>query len=267
MVHKHQQPALAAHSHDEANINPTEQTPLLSESSSETSSDDFYTSFPESPMRPRSVSIASTHGPNYKVGLFRGVAICLSTWFMIFLQCKHTVYNTPLSYCQGYLANKRYVATNMSGMTLIQGTIAEDLNAHEVAMWFTSSFLIAMSTAGPLMGRLGTIFSPRTLVLPVSSFVAIGSLIVAISQSFGVFILGRVVAGLGAGGVMALVMILVLELTSKENRGTYIGLTNAGLTVGVSFGAIVYGGLLPVTGWVSNWSFQDLSISYWSLMR
>jgi MFS family permease len=56
-------------------------------------------------------------------------------------------------------------ASNMSGMTMAQSAIAADLDAYENAMWFTSSFLIAMSSCAPLAGRLATIFSPRTIVL------------------------------------------------------------------------------------------------------
>lgn len=51
---------------------------------------------------------------------------------------------------------------------------------------------------------------------------------------------------------MTVSFILVLELTGKKRRGLFIGLVNAGFTTGVSFGAVVAGALLPVTGWVSS---------------
>ena len=49
---------------------------------------------------------------------------------------------------------------------------------------------------------------------------------------------------------MTISFILVLELSSKKRRGLFIGLVNTGFTLGVSFGAVVAGALLPVTGWV-----------------
>lgn len=48
---------------------------------------------------------------------------------------------------------------------------------------------------------------------------------------------------------MTLSLILVLQLTSKQRRGLYIGLANAGFTIGVSAGAVVFGALLSVLGW------------------
>ena len=136
-------------------------------------------------------------------------------------------------------------------MTMIQGKIAEDLKAYENAMWFTSAFLIPMSSLAPVTGRLATIFPPRSLVLPVAGFMGIGSLVCSQASTFGVFIAGRVIAGLGGAGVLTLAIIVVLELSSKRTRGICVGLINAGFTLGVSFGAVVFGALLPSIGWVS----------------
>jgi MFS family permease len=56
----------------------------------------------------------------------------------------------------------------MSGMTMAQSVIAEELDAYEDAMWFTSSFLIAISSCAPVAGRLAKIFSPRIMVIASS---------------------------------------------------------------------------------------------------
>jgi MFS family permease len=136
-------------------------------------------------------------------------------------------------------------------MTMAQSTIAGDLDAYEDAMWFTSSYLISMSALSPLTGRLAAIFSARTMVLNASIFFAIGGSMTASAQTFAAFIAGRVVSGIGAAGIMVLAIILVLELTNKKQRGLFIGLVNAGFTVGVSLGAIVYGAVVPSAGWVS----------------
>ncbi|KAM5352187.1 hypothetical protein ACJ41O_004910 [Fusarium nematophilum] len=139
----------------------------------------------------------------------------------------------------------------MSGMTLIQGAIAAQLDAYEAApaMWFSSAYLIAMSSLTPVTGRLATIFPPRSLVVPVATLVAAGSLLCALASSFVGFVLGRVVAGAGGAGVLTLVVVLGLELTSDKTRGLVMGLVNAGFTAGVCFGAIVYGWMMPVIGW------------------
>ncbi|KAI0394121.1 major facilitator superfamily domain-containing protein [Xylariaceae sp. FL0594] len=164
--------------------------------------------------------------PNQKVTKKRAVAIILSVYVLIFL-----------------------LAVNMSGITMAQSTIAEDLDSYENAMWFTTSFLVAASTTSPLMGKLSSIFSPRNMVLASSVLFAVGCAMTAQAKSFASFIAGRVVTGMGGGGTMILAFILVLELTTKRNRGLYIGLTNAGFTTGVSLGAVVFGAFIASTGW------------------
>ncbi|KAI0521776.1 major facilitator superfamily domain-containing protein [Xylaria bambusicola] len=163
---------------------------------------------------------------NQSVTKQRAVAIILSVYILIFL-----------------------LAMNMSGITMAQSTIAADLDAYEDAMWFTTSFLVAMSSMSPLTGKLATIFSPRMMVLFSSLLFSIGCLVTSQAHSFAVFILGRVITGLGGGGTMVLAFILVLELTTKRNRGLFIGITNAGFTTGVSLGAVVFGGLIGKIGW------------------
>jgi hypothetical protein len=164
-----------------------------------------------------------------KLGPLRITSIALGLWLLIFLQ-----------------------ASNMSGITMIQGAIAADLDAYDDTMWFTSGYLITMSSLAPLSGRLAAIFSPRSLVLPIAVSVALGSVLCACAGSFAVFVLGRVVTGVGGAGVMALAIILVLDLTDKTRRGLVMGMVNAGFTVGVSIGGVAYGALLNATGWVSD---------------
>ncbi|KAK4211446.1 major facilitator superfamily domain-containing protein [Rhypophila decipiens] len=156
----------------------------------------------------------------------RAVCIILSMWALIFLQ-----------------------ASNMSGITTTQSTIAADLDAYEYAMWFTSSYMMTMSSISPLMGRLSMIFTPGTMILISSFFFSAGAVVTSQAQSFAVFILGRILVGVGGGGILTLAMILVIQLTSKKRRGLWIGLTNAGFTVSVSMGALIFGALLPVMGW------------------
>jgi len=143
-------------------------------------------------------------------------------------------------------------ASNMSGMTMTQSIIAADLDAYDRAMWFTSSYLIALASMAPLIGRLSTIFSPGAMTLATSVFFSIGAVITARARTFAVFIVGRVIIGIGGSGVMTLSMILVLQLTDKRRRGLFIGLVNSGFTIGLSLGAVVFGALLPALGWVCD---------------
>src|SRR6185437_6868365 len=102
-----------------------------------------------------------------------------------------------------------------------------------------------MSSFSPLSARMAQIFNPRICVLVASVFFAIGGLVSSQASNLTGFLIGRAIQGLGGAGIMTISFILVLELAGKKRRGLYIGLVNTGFTIGVSFGAVVAGALLP----------------------
>ncbi|EGP91919.1 putative major facilitator superfamily transporter [Zymoseptoria tritici IPO323] len=140
-------------------------------------------------------------------------------------------------------------ATNISMLTVIQSAIANELDAFERTSWFTSAYLIPLSALGPLNGKLSSVFSPRHCVFASALIMAIGALLSSFAVSFEGFVIGRVVTGIGASGVLPIAIIIVLEFSSSKRRGLAIGLLNSGYTVGVALGATAAGGLLPVVGW------------------
>lgn len=109
---------------------------------------------------------------------------------------------------------------------------------------------IAMSSMTPLAGRLSQIFTARNYVVFSSTLLSVGLFITAAARSLPMFLLGRAVSGCGSGGLMSTCIILVLDLTSKRRRGLFVGLINAGVTTGVSSGAVLAGLLTQTFGWV-----------------
>ncbi|OOF94181.1 hypothetical protein ASPCADRAFT_208723 [Aspergillus carbonarius ITEM 5010] len=141
------------------------------------------------------------------------------------------------------------MTTNMSMMTTAQSDIAADLDAFSETTWFNSAFLIAMSSLTPLSGRLSEIFTPRVYILFSCTLLSIGLFVTAAAPTLAVFLLGRTLTGCGAGGQMVIAFVLTLDLTSKKRRGLFIGLISAGMTIGVSSGAVLAGLLTPTFGW------------------
>ncbi|UPX13273.1 uncharacterized protein EKO05_0003789 [Ascochyta rabiei] len=148
-------------------------------------------------------------------------------------------------------------ATNISILTTTQSAIAADLDAFDKVTWLTSSYLIAMSSLAPLMGRLSQVFSPRLCMFTSVVIIAAGTLIVATSNTFEMFIVGRVISGAGASGIFIVASIITIQMTSPERRGLFIGLTNTGMTAGISLGAVIAGALEPKIGWKPLFGVQS----------
>ncbi|KAH8795860.1 major facilitator superfamily domain-containing protein [Hyaloscypha sp. PMI_1271] len=203
-----------------------EQTPLLIDEPRSSERDDGSSATLTDSRRRDEEDGEDEDKANQHVGRARGSLIMLSLCGLMFLQ-----------------------ASNLSLVTTTQSKIAEDLDAFAAASWFTSAYMIAMSSTTILAGRLAQIFSPRSCVLVSSIFFGVGGVIASQGKSMQVFLLGRIVQGIGGGSIMTVSLILVLELSAKKRRGLHIGLVNSVFTMGVSFGAVIAGALLPITGW------------------
>jgi MFS family permease len=141
------------------------------------------------------------------------------------------------------------IPCNVTLMTTIQGPVSTALDASELVSWFTSAYLIAVTSVMPLAGRLSQIFTARAYVFGSILVQCLGLLFTSLANSFLSFILGRVVTGIGAAAVTPVAFILVTEMTSKENRGVFFGCINTAFTSGVACGAIFAGVLEPIIGW------------------
>ncbi|TVY73222.1 MFS thioclapurine efflux transporter tcpA, partial [Lachnellula suecica] len=206
------------------NRKPAEETPLLRDEPREEGGDDGS----EETLAGRGdeEGLLDPDRANQQIGRGRGFLVILSLLGLIFLQ-----------------------ASNMSGITTTQSRIAEDLDAFSEASWFTSTYLIAMSSCSPLAARLAQTFSPRNCIFVASLLFALGGLVTSQAQDLTTFLVGRAISGTGGAGIMTISFILVLELSGKKRRGLYIGLVNTGFTTGVSLGAVIAGALLDVRGW------------------
>lgn len=178
----------------------------------------------------------------------RGIAICLSIWVLIF-----------------------GITSNVSLITTIQSPIAIDLDAFTEVSWFSSIYLIAITSITPVAGRLSTIFTARVYLLASIVIHACGLLITSQAGSLSMFLLGRAVGGIGSAAVTPVAFILVTELTTQRRRGLFFGAINTGYTTGIACGAIIAGVLEPRIGWRAvfwaqiPFSLTAAVIAFWAI--
>lgn len=101
--------------------------------------------------------------------------------------------------------------------------IAGDLNTGTATSWIGTSFLIASTAFQLINGRLSDIFGRKTLLLICLALMALGDLGCGFAQTPGQLFALRSIAGIGGGGINSLVMIIVSDITTLQNRGKYQG--------------------------------------------
>jgi EmrB/QacA subfamily drug resistance transporter len=109
--------------------------------------------------------------------------------------------------------------------------------------WVVVSTLLAMTATTPIWGKLADLFSKKLLVQSALVIYTVGSLIAAFAPSMGVLIGGRVVQGLGVGGLTALVQVVIASMVAPRERGRYSGYIGAVFATATVSGPLI-GGLV-----------------------
>src|SRR6266568_9461903 len=102
-------------------------------------------------------------------------------------------------------------------------TIGRDFDDMHSLPWLITAYLLASTAVIPLYGKLADIHGRRfTLRIAILTYMA-GSLVCALAPSMLVLIFGRVLHGLGGGGLSSMGMIVLGDLVAPKERGRYYG--------------------------------------------
>jgi EmrB/QacA subfamily drug resistance transporter len=135
-------------------------------------------------------------------------------------------------------------------------TIIPELGGSQsVYTWIVTAELLAMTATVPLWGKLADLVSQKLLIqLSLGLFLA-GSLLAGFSQDTTMLIAARVLQGAGAGGLTALVQIVMAAMIPPRELGRYAGLFGAIFAVGTVAGPLI-GGVIVDTSWLGwRWCF------------
>ena len=101
--------------------------------------------------------------------------------------------------------------------------IATQLSASDLLPWVVSAYLLAMTVATPLFGKLGDQLGRRPMLLSALLVFVLASLLCALSTDLPQLVAARLLQGMGAGGLMATTQALVGDLLEPAERGRYQG--------------------------------------------
>ncbi|KAI0587430.1 Major facilitator superfamily transporter [Pyrenophora tritici-repentis] len=136
--------------------------------------------------------------------------------------------------------------------------IAVDLNTGTATSWIGTSFLIASTAFQLINGRLSDIFGRKNLLLWSLMLMALGDLGCGFAKTDVQLFVLRAIAGVGGGGINSLVMIIVSDITTLQNRGKYQGWLGAIIALGNGAGPFLGGAIVEGATW--RWVFWMIPI-------
>ena len=128
-------------------------------------------------------------------------------------------------------------------------TIGHDFGDVHNLPWLITAYLIANTAVTPLYGKFSDIHGRRiTLLIAVSLYMA-GSLVCALAPNMLVLILGRILHGLGGGGLTATGMVVLGDVAAPRDRGRYYGYFSLTYTTAGACGPALGGFLAEYLHW------------------
>ncbi|MFJ9633164.1 MFS transporter [Streptomyces sp. NPDC101175] len=123
----------------------------------------------------------------------------------------------------------------------------------EAYTWVVTAALLSMTASVPLWGKMADLVSKKALVQISLIIYIIGSVVAGLAQNPAMLISARVIQGLGAGGLSALVQVVMAAMISPRERGRYSGYTGATFAV-ATVGGPLLGGVITDTSWL-GWRY------------
>ena len=112
-----------------------------------------------------------------------------------------------------------------------------------------SGFLLGYIAVLPLIGRLSDLLDRRRVLLGCLAIFVAGSLLTAVAVELGVLVAGRVLQGVGGGGLVPATLALVADRWAPERRGLPLGVVGAVQELGAVLGPVAGAAVLAVRDW------------------
>ena len=131
--------------------------------------------------------------------------------------------------------------------------IIADLGGFDRFTWVTTSYLVASTTAVPIVGRLSDLYGRKAFFIGGIIVFLVGSVLAGASQTMNQLIFFRAIQGIGGGSMMALSFASVGDLFPPAERGKYQGIVAGVFGLSSVIGPTLGGFITDNLSW--NWVF------------
>ncbi|MEY9214681.1 MFS transporter [Thermobifida halotolerans] len=142
---------------------------------------------------------------------------------------------------------------NQTVLSTALPTMVGELNGVDQMLWVMTAFVLASTIMMPVYGKLGDLIGRKGLFLTAISLFMAGSVLGGLAPDMGWLIAGRVVQGLGGGGLMIMSQAIIADVIPARQRGRYMGAIGAVFAVSSVAGPLLGGWFTEGIGW--RWAF------------
>lgn len=138
-------------------------------------------------------------------------------------------------------------------MSVAMPTIVTELGGLHLYAWAYSGFSLANAVTLPIIGKLADLYDTKKLFIISIGFFIAASIAAGLSNSMLFLVIARALQGVGAGGNMALVYIVLSEVSTPEKRAKTLALGSFVWGISSVVGPSVGGFITTYLSW--RWIF------------
>jgi MFS family permease len=130
--------------------------------------------------------------------------------------------------------------------------ITTDLHGEKQYVWLANTYVLACTAVMPFVGQTSNIFGRRMPMIISVILFSIGNAVAGAAVSSAMLLGGRIITGLGGGGIFVLNDMIISDLVPVRERAKFLGIRIAIATVFTILGPVL-GGALAEASW--RWVF------------
>lgn len=231
--------------------------PIISESSQDVSEYSPTESSLTEGSRPNGTSdvVREPHpdtAPTTVVGASTG-SIGVPGWHHAKHRAEHTDKQRLLPIFLGLMVVMLLAALDQTIFSTALPTIVGDLDGVHQMQWVITGYILASTVMMPVYGKIGDQLGRKPVLLVAILLFMAGSAISGLATNIEWMIAGRVVQGLGGGGLMILSQTVIADVVPPRDRGRYMGLIGGVFALASVAGPLLGGWLTTGPGW--RWAF------------
>ncbi len=138
-------------------------------------------------------------------------------------------------------------------MSAAMPTIISDLGGLDLYAWVYSAYFLARAVSLPVFGKLSDLYATKKLFLTTVALFISASTLAGGAPSMEILILARVFQGLGAGGIFALVYVVLSDVSLPGQRGKTLSLASSVWGISSLIGPTLGGFIVTFFSW--RWVF------------
>ena len=119
--------------------------------------------------------------------------------------------------------------------------------------WVISGYMVAMTVAVPIYGKLGDLYGRRRLMLFGMGLFTLASLFCGLAQNMEQLVLARIIQGIGAGGMISVSQAIIGDVVPPRERGRYQGYFSSMYALASVAGPVLGGYMTEYLSW--RWVF------------